>query len=199
VDSETPYSACSLIAAANLSSPRGRGRGPRASCRGRSPSSRPWPHPSTLPQTASRRVSCTSWASNEAPRGVHGQKFQGALSRLSFELQYDGATSTARKGFVPGPAAAGSTSGTLWASFRQNLMSCRPLCQELWYDFYMILVHFLPHQATLDALRAACVRRTRKCPSRPIRATSSAVQNTITPAPSELPVASCEPKSAKCE
>ena len=73
---------------------------------------------------------------------------------------YDGATSTARKGFVPGPAAAGSTSGTLWASFRQNLMSCRPLCQELWYDFYMILVHFLPHQATLDALRAACVRRT---------------------------------------
>ena len=163
MDSETPYSACSLIAAANLSSPRGRGRGPRASCRGRSPSSRPWPHPSTLPQTASRRVSCTSWASNEAPRGVHGQKFQGALSRLSFE--HDGATSTARKGFEPGPAAAGSTSGILWASFRQNLMSCRPLCQELWYDFYMILVHFLPHQPTLDALCAACVRRTRTNPS----------------------------------
>ena len=85
---------------------------------------------------------------------------------------HDGATSTARKGFEPGPAAAGSTSGTLWASFRQDLMSCRPLYQKLWYDFHQISVKILPHCSTLDALCAAYVRRTTTTPSGRRRPTS---------------------------
>jgi len=56
VDKDTPYSARSRTAAANLSSPWGRGRQPRASCRGRNHSSRRWPQPSGLPRTASWRV-----------------------------------------------------------------------------------------------------------------------------------------------
>ena len=45
--------------------------------------------------------------------------------------------------FEPGPSTAASTFGTLRASFRQDLMTCRPVYQKLWYIIYKILVEIL--------------------------------------------------------
>ena len=53
--------------------------------------------------------------------------------------------------FQPGPSDSGSTSGTLRASFRQDLMTCRPVYQKLRYIIHKILVEILPHHPTLDA------------------------------------------------
>ena len=68
---------------------------------------------------------------------------------------YDGGTSTGREGFPARTFRGGSTSGTLWASFRQDLMSCRPLYQKLWYDFHQISVKILA-TTLLNFGRAVC-------------------------------------------
>ena len=48
----------------------------------------------------------------------------------------------------PGPWDSGYTSGALWASFRQDLMTCRPVYQKLWYIIYKILVEILSYHTT---------------------------------------------------